>query len=584
MTHARRRGDATGGSLNMEARRRRVADGLAPELGHLIAAVMVAVMVYGKTSLTNILVWGAALFSMVLVRSVLRRQFSVETTGQRGLLAHRVTSGALALVWGIGAALAVGRVPFRDVALILAILCALVAGATMTLAPDRPGFRIYLGAMFIPLGLGLLTNGGVTSEDYVAAALLLMFAAFMLRLHRSSHDTLIEKLDALEALEGARDAAEHANRTKSEFLATMSHELRTPLNSVIGFAGVLLRNKAGNLQPQDVTYIQRIRDNGQHLLGLINSVLDLSKVEAGRMEVEYSDVVLAPLLGEIVAQLQPQVRERRITLNVECPPETMLRTDPSKLRQIVVNLVANALKFTEEGTVTVRVRRDEANGWPGSIDIIDTGIGIPRERQEAVFEAFQQADTSTARRYGGTGLGLTITRSLCKLLGYEVTLESAVGVGSTFHILLRAGTDARPVTPPSPRVSVAQRREGRRVLVIDDDPDARLLLRQFLEDAGCEVETAGSGTEGLRLAHARPPHLITLDLIMPRFNGYEVLEALRADPLLASIPVVVVSIVATEQRGRALGAVALLDKPVRRDELEAVLRRYLAEPSAAAAA
>jgi signal transduction histidine kinase/ActR/RegA family two-component response regulator len=581
MTLTRRRSDTAGGSLEVEARRRRVADGIAPALGHLIAASMVAVMVYGKTSLASILVWLVALFAAVLVREALQRKHAAETTGRRGLLSHRITSGALALVWGIGAGLAVGDVPFRDVALILAIISALVAGATMTLAPDRVGFRIYLGAMFVPLGLGLLLEPVHSFEMYIAAALLPLFAAFMLRLHRSTNDALIEKLAALDALEGSRDAAENANRAKSEFLATMSHELRTPLNSVIGFAGVLLRNKAGHLKPDEVMYLQRIRDNGQHLLGLINNVLDLSKVESGRMEVEYADVALAPLLAEIAGQLQPQARERHIALTIECPAETTLRTDASKLRQIVVNLVANALKFTEQGTVTVRVHMDDASGKPACIDVVDTGIGIPRERQEAVFEAFQQADSSTTRRYGGTGLGLAITRSLCNLLGYEVSLESAVGAGSTFRILLVAGA-VIPATVTAPPAA-AQRRGGRRVLVIDDDADARLLLREFLEEAGCDVETAGSGTDGLRIARAHPPDLITLDLIMPCLNGYQVLEALKADPNLASIPVVIVSIVAKEQRGRVLGAVATLEKPLQRAELEAVLRRYLAEPATVAA-
>ena len=390
------------------------------------------------------------------------------------------------------------------------------------------------------------------------------------------YEDITAQVVARQALEDARDAAERASHAKSAFLANMSHELRTPLNSVIGFASVLHRNKNGRLAAQDLEYIQRIKDNGKHLLGLINSVLDLSKVEAGRMELTLEPVALEQLARQTLEELQSQVRDRPIELRVEAPERlALLVTDGVKLKQVLINLVGNAIKFTEHGSVTVRIATDPATGRPVRLDVTDTGPGIAPESQANVFEAFQQADNSISRRYGGTGLGLAITRALCQLMGAELTLASEVGVGSTFTIHF-AAAPAEPVAVPEEVVPMLA--TGRRVLVIDDDGDARTLLQQLLHDAQCDVTMAASGAEGLRLARMVRPDLITLDLMMPLMSGYDVLDALRADPVLADIPVVIVSIVASDRRPHLVGAAALIDKPVSRAELEGVLRRYLAEP------
>jgi two-component system sensor histidine kinase/response regulator len=246
--------------------------------------------------------------------------------------------------------------------------------------------------------------------------------------------TAIKELE--NALTAARREAEEANRAKSQFLADMSHEIRTPLNSVIGFANVLLKNRSGNMTAADISFLERIAANGKHLLSLINNILDLAKVEAGKVELEITDVNLPKLVTEVAAQLEGQFQGRNVRLLTELPAGmTPIRADWTRLKQIIINLMANALKFTEHGSVTVVVVVDSKTQEPVRLDIIDTGIGIPEDKLEKVFQAFQQQDAATERKYGGTGLGLTITRSLCELMGYRIEVRSQVGVGSTFSVL-----------------------------------------------------------------------------------------------------------------------------------------------------
>lgn len=228
-----------------------------------------------------------------------------------------------------------------------------------------------------------------------------------------------------------------ANHAKSDFLARMSHELRTPLNAVIGFANVLLRNKHGRLEEQDLTYLGRIQKSGVHLLGLINGLLDLAKIESGKLPLELSETDLRPLVEDIAGQFEVEASSKGVELVLEFPrtPLRAVVTDREKLAQILLNLVANALKFTSSGRVLVQVTAGE-DGAPESISVTDSGIGIPGDRLDAIFEAFEQADRSTAALYGGTGLGLPISRSLCEMLGYELHVESAVGAGSTFTVIM----------------------------------------------------------------------------------------------------------------------------------------------------
>ena len=381
----------------------------------------------------------------------------------------------------------------------------------------------------------------------------------------------------------ARDAAEAASRAKSDFLARMSHELRTPLNSIIGFANVLLKNRAGRLVDTDLSYLQRIATNGRHLLGLINDILDLSKIEAGHMTLEITPVSLDVLLRETVEELEGETRDKAVVLRAELPERVLpLDTDEARIKQVLINLIGNALKFTERGEVVARLEVDD-DGCPTRIDVRDTGIGIPADRLDAIFNLFEQAESATNRRFGGTGLGLAISRSLCELMGHRLDVASVEGEGTTMTIRLgispprsRMRTPAgaqlaipAPVVPPPARDTLPL------ALVVDDDIDSRVLLGAMLDEAGCRVVNAATGVEALRLARELRPAIIFLDLLLPRISGFDVFRILQADEELRGVPIVVVSGSATESRATLSGATAVLDKPIEREQLHAVLQRAL---------
>lgn len=398
-------------------------------------------------------------------------------------------------------------------------------------------------------------------------------------------DITLRKRAELELIV-ARDAAEAASRAKSDFLARMSHELRTPLNSIIGFANVLLKNRQGTLKSDELTYLSRIATNGSHLLGLINDILDLSKIEAGRMTLEMSAVSLDALVRETIGELDSQTRDRPVILRAEMPAYVRpIQTDRARMKQVIINLVGNALKFTERGEVAVIVETD-ADGFPKHLKVRDTGIGIPKHRLDAIFKVFEQAESMTSRRYGGTGLGLAISRSLCDLMGHRLEVESVEGSGTTMDVRLcdstrssrRSSPYSMPAIPSGP-LGDASATDGDSIapviLVVDDDDEARLALAQLIEGTGCHVAFAGTGIEALQMARELLPAMIFLDLVLPKISGFDVLRILQADEELKSTPVVIVSAVGSESRTALGGAAAILDKPVNRAQVVDLLRLWL---------
>jgi GAF domain-containing protein/CheY-like chemotaxis protein len=370
---------------------------------------------------------------------------------------------------------------------------------------------------------------------------------------------------------------ELADRHKSEFLANMSHELRTPLNAIIGYSEMLQEDAADLGAEQFTEDLGRINAAGKHLLELINAVLDLSKIEAGKMELYLETFEVAGLVRDIAAVIQPLAGKNANRLEVRCPPETgTMRADLTKVRQALFNLLSNACKFTDRGTVGLAVAREAIDGRDFmAFRVSDTGIGMTPEQLTRLFEAFSQADAATTRRYGGTGLGLALSRRLCRMMGGDVTVESVAGRGSTFTIRLPVLVAEAAGAPAAAAEPVAADSSGiGTVLVIDDEAAVRDLMQRFLTREGFRVVTAPGGEEGLRRARELRPDAITLDVMMPGMDGWAVLSALKADAAVADIPVIMLTIVDDKNLGYALGASDYLTKPIDRERLVKVLTRH----------
>ena len=366
---------------------------------------------------------------------------------------------------------------------------------------------------------------------------------------------------------------ELASQHKSQFLSSMSHELRTPLNAIIGLTEMMVTNAARFGTEKAAEPLRRVHRAGSHLLGLINQVLDLSKIEAGKLELSPDWVNLTPLINEVVDTARPLAEQNNNRLVVKCQENLgSLTVDPMRLRQILLNLLSNACKFTKQGEVTLLARKLVNEGNWIEFAVSDTGIGMTPEQQAKLFEEFTQADSSTARQYGGTGLGLAITRKLARMMGGDVTLTSEAGKGSTFTVRLPATTDVPAGAPISSDRGRSTRADC--VLVIDDDATARELISDHLKAGGFSVVTAAGGVEGIKLAKELQPTAITLDVMMPDLDGWSVLAALRQNPELADIPVIMVSIVDDKRRGIALGAAGYLTKPIDRERLHRLVRRF----------
>ncbi|MFP4600780.1 MAG: response regulator [Persicimonas sp.] len=414
---------------------------------------------------------------------------------------------------------------------------------------------------------------------------------------------ITERVEAEQELERARDEAIEASRAKSSFLANMSHELRTPLNAVIGYSEMIMEEiqfvqeadePGAEIVAEFVPDLTRIRTAGKHLLSIINDILDLSKIEAGKMTTHVELFDVRELLDDIVGTIRPLADKNGNDLQLTLGDEVrFMRSDMTKVRQILFNLLSNACKFTENGQVELRAELDLQTERL-VFQIVDDGIGMTEEQLETIFEAFTQADSSTTREFGGTGLGLTITSHFCALLGGDVDVESAPGEGTTFMVRLAADLEgeADEIDSPSNEIGALEERssaleqvsssEGDIVLVIDDDPTMRDLLRRLLDREGFHVVTAASGSEGFLLAEQLQPSAITLDVMMPSMDGWTLLSKLKERPELADIPVVMVTMVSESARGYALGADHYLVKPVDRDQLVGILDSYRRAGEAAA--
>jgi signal transduction histidine kinase/CheY-like chemotaxis protein len=374
------------------------------------------------------------------------------------------------------------------------------------------------------------------------------------------------------SLARARDEAAAASKAKSTFLANMSHELRTPLNAIIGYSEMLLEEADDLGQEALKPDLDKIRGAGRHLLGLINDILDLSKVEAGKMDVFAEEFDVGAMLGDVGATIEPLVARNGNTLEVHRAPDLgTMRSDKVKVRQVLFNLLSNAAKFTREGRITLAARRLAGEGGDRlEFAVSDTGIGMTPEQVARLFEPFSQADASTSRNYGGTGLGLALTRHFCRMLGGDVTVASEAGEGSTFTVTL---PQAYPgLTGPVPEPD--DEGHAGTVLVIDDERATHELLKRELGARGYRVVHAPGGAEGLRLAREVRPDAITLDLVMPEPDGWAVLRALKADPELHDIPVVLLTVLGDREMGYALGASDYLTKPIDVGLLTRALNRH----------
>ena len=395
----------------------------------------------------------------------------------------------------------------------------------------------------------------------------------------------LQLADLVKNLEIARDQANQANAAKSAFLANMSHELRTPLNAIIGYSQFLMEELAETGSGETLDDLAKIESAGRHLLGLINDILDLSKIEAGRMDVYIETVDMAALVAEVESLVEPLLTRNANRLVVRCPPDLgSIRTDHTKIKQILLNLLSNAAKFTHDGHIGLDVTRRAGNrGEWIRLVVRDTGIGMTPEQLGKLFQPFSQGDESTSREYGGTGLGLAITRRFVALLGGDVTVESTPGKGSVFTVDLPASPGARPAAPSAaarvPAMS-GNPSAARTVLVVDDDPTAHELIGEMLARDGYRILHATDGARAIEIARTERLDAITLDVLMPQMDGWAVLTALKGDPELCDIPVIVVTILHERSMGFALGANGFLTKPVERGRLSALVERLASDARA----
>ncbi|MCK5092675.1 MAG: response regulator, partial [Gammaproteobacteria bacterium] len=376
------------------------------------------------------------------------------------------------------------------------------------------------------------------------------------------------------------------------FLANMSHELRTPLNAIIGYSEMLQEEASERGLQQSVPDLEKIYIAGNHLLSLINDILDISKIEAGKMNLYIEEFEIPALLNEVSNTISPLLRDNQNTLDIQCPDDIgTMCSDNTKVKQTLINLLGNACKFTHQGKITLTAEkktRDQSE-WI-FFTITDTGIGMTTEQMQNLFKSFTQADVSTTRKYGGTGLGLTISREFCKMMGGDITVASNINEGSSFTVILPLqaeppATDdvstqiATPAHARFPKdlsrliVSKERRKKISTVLIIDNDPTVRDLMKRVLIKEGFRAETAYSGKKGIELARELRPDVITLDVMMPDIDGWDVIKTLKEDPDLCEIPVIILTMVDDQKIKHVPGVTEYLIKPLENDRLLAIVKK-----------
>jgi GAF domain-containing protein/CheY-like chemotaxis protein/anti-sigma regulatory factor (Ser/Thr protein kinase) len=439
---------------------------------------------------------------------------------------------------------------------------------------EREGFRAVLA---VPL----------LREDQIIGALMLLRKSpgpfgqetvELLQTFASQSALAIQNARLFREIAEKGQQLEVASQLKSQFLANMSHELRTPLNAIIGVTEMLHEDAVDLKRADELEPLERVLRAAKHLLALINDILDLSKIEAGKMDIHIESFAIAPLVKDAVQTIGTMAAKNDNKVVVDCAADLgTMRADQTRIRQALLNLASNANKFTERGTVTIGARRGMEAGreWV-TIAVTDTGIGLTPEQMGKLFQEFVQADASTTRKYGGTGLGLAISRRFCQMMGGDISVASELGRGSTFTIRLPAEVGA--VQPAAAARDAVAARPGAAasgaptILVVDDDQTVREMMERHLSREGFTVVTASGGQEGLRLARELHPAAMTLDIMMPDLDGWTVLAAIKGDPELADIPVILMSIVDEKKRGYSLGATDYMVKPVDRARLSGVLR------------
>ena len=527
--------------------------------------------------------WAAAVALTALLRGAWLYIAARGTLSERWVRSGvRVTVSLLAIAWGVGGAVVLPLVPFETTALILVVLAGIIASALTTLAADPLSLRGFLASIALPVFVALATSE--RTHDIAAAIVVAIFTLGMAIVARRAHLTLVEHLhvtarlaiseDAAKRAEAvmrdARDLAERVARARSAFLANMSHEIRTPMNAVLGFVELVLDTE---LSTEQRRALELVRSSSEALLMILNDILDYSKIEAEHLELESIPFDLSKVVHATASLLSVRAREKHLELLADVAPEVprTVRGDPTRVRQVLTNLIGNAIKFTEAGEVVVAVRCERRDGTARlRFGVRDTGIGIAPEHIGAIFKEFTQADATMTRRYGGTGLGLAISKRLVQLMGGELAVTSEPGKGSEFSFTL-----ALPVEAESPRSSAVAALGGRRMLIVDDNQTNRRILREMLAAEGVKVDEVSTAAEGLdtirRAAQRKTPYdLAILDIHLPDMDGFALAAAVRQDTAIKRTNLLMLT--SAGQRGdgercRALGIRGYLTKPMSRADL-----------------